>query len=626
MRTRLSLNTDSMRRMLLPVLIVAIQLTSPPAAAQQAQLRSEEGPHFVGVPVRLQVIAEGFDETPQPRIEVADPPQGRLALTGANPSVSTSIQIINGRMSQSKWVQFAFEYQFLAQTPGEQVIGPFRVIQNGKQASTGKLRVMIDEIPVSSRQRLRLILPQGPLIVGQRVPVRLEWWVPADLGGNLFNPRLAVPLFERLDAFRFHDPKDPTADIALTIDTASGPIELAAATRSELRNGEQYLVHTLTRRLTPLRTGEYTLAPADLVVDEAIRWRRMLFGERIPTQARKRRVAGESRTLIVQDLPRTGRPESFTGTVGPGYQLEVTVDRSVVRVSDPIRLTLILRGDAAVETAALPPLTADGGLSPQDFRIPDEKTTGIYADGAKRFEVTVRALHTGVTAIPPLAFSWYDPERQEYRTTHSRPVALSVRLAQVVSAADVVSAAPEEPRERLADPAREPTINPEAAGPKARQHPVFSLTGADLAITTDIDALLRPSGSLLTGTGAQVVAYSLGLLAILLALPARRRAQADPAELARAKTLRTHRTAVTEARTVTEASAVLRRMVATAGTRSPPDLAPDLDRFLAECDTLAYAPGGTSYTLDGPMRDRASRLADQLLNASPLPPSKAART
>jgi len=625
MRTRLSLNTD-MRRMLLPVLIVAIQLTSPPAAAQQAQLRSEEGPHFVGVPVRLQVIAEGFDETPQPRIEVADPPQGRLALTGVNPSVSTSIQIINGRMSQSKWVQFAFEYQFLAQTPGEQVIGPFQVIQNGKQASTGKLRVMIDEIPVSSRQRLRLILPQGPLIVGQRVPVRLEWWVPADLGGKLFNPRLAVPLFERLDAFRFHDPKDPTADIALTINTASGPIDLAAATRSELRNGEQYLVHTLTRRLIPLRTGEYTLAPADLVVDEAIRWRRTLFGERIPTQARKRRVAGESRTLIVQDLPRTGRPESFTGTAGPGYRLEVTADRSVVRVGDPIRLTLILRGDAAVETAALPPLTADGGLSPQDFRIPDEKTAGIYANGAKRFEVTVRALHTGVTAIPPLAFSWYDPERQEYRTTRSRPVALSVRLAQVVSAADVVSAAPEEPRERLADPAREPTINPEAAGPKARQHPVFGLTGADLAITTDIDALLRSSGSLLTGTGAQVAAYSLGLLAILLVLPARRRAQADPAELARVKTLRTHRTAVTEARTVTEASAALRRMVATAGTRSPPDLAPDLDRFLAECDALAYAPGGTSHILDGPMRDRASRLADQLLNASSLPPSKAART
>lgn len=618
MQILLSPNTGSMRRLLLPILIVAIQLTSSPALARQARLQAEEGPHFVSVPVRLQVVAEGFEEIPQPQIEVVDPPQGRLELTGVNPSVSTSIQIINGRMSRSTWVRFVFEYQFLSRTPGEQVIGPFRVIQNDKQAGTGKLRLMIGEVPVSSRQRLQLSLPQGPLIVGQRVPVRLEWWVPANQRGTLFDPRLTAPLFERLDAFRFYDPEDPTADVALTVDTASGPIELAATTRSELLNGEQYRVHTLTRHLTPLGSGEYELAPPSLVVEEVIRWRRTLFGERIPIRTRKRRVTGEPRTLIVRDLPRAGRPESFTGTVGPGYRLEVTADRSVVRVGDPIRLTLTLRGDAAVETAVLPPLTADSGLSFRDFRIPDDKTTGAYADGAKHFEVTVRALHEGVTAIPPLAFSWYDPERQKYQTTRSRPVALSVRPAQVVSAADVVSAVTEEPRNRIADPERGPTTNPETVGPRARQRLAFSLTGADLAITTDTDALERPNGFLLTGIGTQVAAYGLGLLAILLALLARRRTQVDPAELARTKALRTHRTAVTEAHTITETSTALRRMVATAGT--PPS--PDLDRFLAECDALAYAPGGTYRTLDGPMQDRATLLADQLLKA---PLAKATR-
>ena len=628
MHTLLNLNSDSMHRMFLPVLIAVIQLASPLVVAQQqARLQAEEGPHFIGVPVRLQVVAEGFDETPQPRIETAVPPQGRLELTGVSPSVSTSIRTINGRMSQSKWVQFAFEYQFLAQAPGELVIGPFRITQNGKQASTGELRLVIGEIPVSSRQRLRLILPKSPLIVGQRVPVRLEWWVPADLRDRFFNPRLSVPLFEQSDAFRFYDPEDPTADIVLTIDTASGPIELAATTRSESWNGEQYLVHTITRRLTPLRTVEYAFSPAGLVVDEVTRCHRTLFGERIPTRARKRRVEGEPRTLIVHDLPRTGRPESFTGTVGLGYRLEVAADRSVVRVGDPIRLTLTLRGDAAVETAVLPPLTADGGLSFRDFRIPGDKTAGVYADGAKRFEVTVRALHEGVASIPPLAFSWYDPERQEYQTTRSQPVALSVRPAQVISAKDVVSAVPEEPGDRTPDPEHESTTNPEGASPEVRQQrPIFSLTGADLAITTDIDVLMRPSGSLLTGTGAQIGAYSLGLLAIFLALLARRRAQADPAELAHTKALRAHRTAVTEAQTITEVSAALRRMVATVGTRLPPDLAPDLDRFLAGCDVVAYAPGGASHILDRPMRDRAARLADQLLNTPLSSPHGAART
>jgi len=605
-----ALNPNSIRRIGLPALLAVIQLAAPPAAAQpQARLQAEEGPHFIGVPVRLQVIAEGFEETPQPRIQAPEPTQGRLELTGIGPGVSTSIQIINGRMTQSKWVRFTFDYQFLTQTPGERTIGPFQVDQNGRQAGTGRLRLMIGEIPVSSRQRLRLILPAGPLILGQRVPVRLEWWSPADLRGALLNPRLTVPLFDRLDAFRFYDTQDPAADIALTIDTAAGPLELAATTRRESRRGEQYLVRTLTRRLTPLQTGEFTLAPAGLVVDEAVRWRRTLFDERIPTHAKKRRVEDTPRTLIVRDLPRAGRPESFTGTVGPGYQLEVTADRSVVQVGDPIRLTLTLRGDAAIETAVLPPLTADGGLSPQDFRIPRDKTAGVSTDGAKRFQVTVRALHQGVTAIPPFAFSWYHPERREYQTTRSRPVALSVRPAQVVSAKDVVSAVPTEQRAQPADTGRPPTTDPQATSPEPGPRPAFSLTGADLAITTDIDALLRPRGPLPTGIGLQIGAYVLGLLAILLAVPARRRALADPAQLARTQTLRAQRTAVTNARNPAAASAALRHMVATAGAPPPPEL----DHFLAECDATAYAPGGASHTLDEPMRTRAALLADRIL-------------
>jgi len=603
------LNSDAIRWIGRLSLIAAIQIVSPSAVAQpQARLHAEEGPHFIGVPVRLQVIVEGFEETPQPEIQAPNPAQGRLELVGISPSVSTSIRIINGRMSRSEQVHFTFEYQFFARTPGERIIGPFRVLQNDIQASTGQLRLTIGKVPVSRHQRLRLILPAGSLILGQQVTARIEWWLPAELSGALFNPRLTVPLFDRLDAFRFYDTRDPAADIALTLETPSGPVELAATTRRESWRGKPYLVHTLTCRLTPLRSGEFELAPAGLIVDQAIHWRRNLFGERVPTHVQKRRVEDEPRTLIVQELPQAGRPESFTGTVGSGYRLEVTADRSVVRVGDPIRLTLTLRGDAAVETSVLPPLTADGGLSPQDFRIPGNKTAGIHADGAKRFQVTVRALHPRVTAIPPLAFSWYDPRNQEYRTTRSRPVALAVHPARVVSAKDVVSAKPAEPQTRATDSEQGPTAEPRTTT-ESGSHPAFGLTGADLAITTDLDALRQPSGSPLTGTGARIAPYALGLLAMLLAIPARRHVQADPARLARTQALRTQRAAIAEARTPAAASTTLRQMVATTGTPPPPEL----DRFLAECDAAAYAPDSASRTLDGPMQARAAQLADRIL-------------
>lgn len=592
-------------------LLLALAVWATPAGAQpRAQLRAESGPYYAGVAVRLQVVAEGFEESPQPEIEIADPTQGRLTLIGISPSVSTSIQIINGQMSQSKQVQFAFEYSYTPEHTGTLELGPFRVTQDGRRASTGRLRLAVEAVPVDSDHRLRLLLPAAPLIVGQRVPLRLEWWAPLAARGKLVNARLSVPIFDQPDVFRFRDREVAHADVALRVDTNQGALELPATTRVETRDGEKYLVRTIEREMTPLKSGDLVIAPATLVVDEAVRWRRSLFGDRIPTHVRKIRVEDEARTLSVRELPTQGRPESFTGTVGRGYRLEVAADRSVVQVGDPIQLTLTLSGDAAVESAMLPALSADGGMSPKDFRLPAERPAGVFEDGVKRFEVQVRVLHDAVDAIPALAFSWYDPEQRAYETTRSAPIALSVHSAQVVSAGDVVSAAPRPaPEDNTAtgssDEPEADAAMPELGGSSAR---TFSLSGADLAIETDPGRLLRGDGWLPTSPMAQIAAYLLGLLAVGLAVLARRRAASDPAELALINTLRGERLNIANAKTVTDASAALRRMIAASGAST----SPELDAFLATCDDRAYAPGGATRPIEEAMRAEALVLADKL--------------
>jgi hypothetical protein len=163
--------------------------------------------------------------------------------------------------------------------------------------------------------------------------------------------------------------------------------------------------------------------------------------------------------------------------------------------------------------------------------------------------------------------------------------------------------------EQLRDEADRASAAQDDRTARAQQHPAFTLTGADLAIVTDVDVLLRSGGSPVFGVGIQVAAYGLGLLAMILAFVARSRAMADPAEVARNKALQEQRAAVAGAATITEASDALRRMIATADTRPPTQL----DAFLAECDDYAYAPGGASRALDERQRSRALQLADSLL-------------
>ena len=145
---------------------------------------------------------------------------------------------------------------------------------------------------------------------------------------------------------------------------------------------------------------------------------------------------------MVKPFPLEGRPGSFAGAVGEGFSIEVAADRTVVRVGDPIGLTIALRGKGNLDNASLPPLSAEGGLNPDRFRLPEGDTPGKMADGVKQFQISVRVTDESVIEIPKLAYSWFDPETETYRTAHSKPIALRVMPAQVVSASDVVSATP----------------------------------------------------------------------------------------------------------------------------------------------------------------------------------------
>ena len=64
-------------------------------------------------------------------------------------------------------------------------------------------------------------------------------------------------------------------------------------------------------------------------------------------------------------------------------------------MGDPITLSVTLRGDGNLETAALPPLsTVDSGLDAESFRLPSGDVAGVLSedDTAKTFTVTVRVL------------------------------------------------------------------------------------------------------------------------------------------------------------------------------------------------------------------------------------------
>jgi hypothetical protein len=358
--------------------------------------------------------------------------------------------------------------------------------------------------------------------------------------------------------------------------------------------------------MVPLRQGEHALPGVSLSVEEGVRFRRDFFGGRRATQVRSWRAQDQGRVLVVTAIPGQEQPPSFGGAIGHGFTLEVSADRTVVQVGDPITLSLVLRGEG-LETASLPALDAEGLLPSDGFRIPADVPTGELDGDAKHFTAVVRVLDDRQTEIPALAYTWFDPDAKRYETTYSRPIALSVRAAEVIGARDVLRGEPAEDGPRFAS-------DDQGSGSAASALTgSLALTGADLAIATDPGAVL---GRRSQGVDAWAVPtlYASSLSLVAAALLDRRRRRVDP-ELSRRRRLLLGELsrvraagAQPPAEAAREIAAALRAML----RMVPEATSLELDELLGKCDARSFAPSGADAPLEEALAEKAVALAESL--------------
>ncbi len=586
---------------------------SVPSMAQQAVVAVQRGPHYLGEPVLVRVSADGFDEEPQPTCQPGPLPAGvSLKEIGVRPSVTSVTQVINGKMTSYRNVVFQFDYHLVANRPGEIRLPSFKVTQNQRVVTTKQLALRVQQIPTAKDMKVALVLPSHPVYPGERVRVRIEWWY----AGNLNEVRdltFRSPLF---DQFTFiTDPVDRN-EMFLPVETEKGTLRLKAKMDKRKLDGREFTVVTATPLMVVSQPGEYEIKPISATMNRVTRWRRDVFGRREPAALVRLRVVDQPRKLVIRPLPLDQAPESFAGAIGRGFSLRVEADRTVVRVGDPISLTIILKGEGNLESASLPPLSVEGGLDPKRFRLPDGEMPGTLSSDSKTFSVTVRVLDESVVEIPPLAYSWFDPQAGRFQTTRSDPVALRVQATQMVGAQDVVSAAP---KGEIKEPAQIPAASQEKQ-PRVGGHSMgYDLTGADLAIEADTAELLVNESGRYGGKVVQIGLYLSSLLLVFGAWWWRRVAEVDPGVLRRRQLVKEQLKQIHRAGKLPRNEAA--RQIATAMRKITADvngqLRGEMENLLVECDNLSYAPAGDEgRALDQSLYERAVKVAEAAVKES----------
>ena len=99
------------------------------------------------------------------------------------------------------------------------------------------------------------------------------------------------------------------------------------------------------------------------------------------------------------------------------------------RAGDPITLQIGIEGTGPMDLVQAPPLAELDGLI-ADFRVPDEPLAGMSDGTQKVFTTSIRPRAAGVSEIPPIPMTYFDPDKERFVTVYSAPIPIHVEPSE----------------------------------------------------------------------------------------------------------------------------------------------------------------------------------------------------
>ncbi|HEU4551235.1 MAG TPA: BatD family protein [Chitinophaga sp.] len=130
--------------------------------------------------------------------------------------------------------------------------------------------------------------------------------------------------------------------------------------------------------------------------------------------------------ITVKPLPVDTRPASFNGAVGH-FNMTATIDKTSLTTDDALTLKVVISGQGNVNLLNQPKVEIPSSFEKYDPKVTDniEKNSNPLS-GSRQFEFALMPLEAGEQTIPPVEFSYFDPEAHAYKTIKSQPFTIKV--------------------------------------------------------------------------------------------------------------------------------------------------------------------------------------------------------
>ncbi|MGB9474039.1 MAG: BatD family protein, partial [Candidatus Udaeobacter sp.] len=284
-----------------------------------------------------------------------------------------------------------------------------------------------------------LIVPSKTAYVGQIIPVQIR------MG---FDPRVRPRLIEPPEitgqgftAQKLQESGQNTETIGgrpYEVVTYKTAIAAARAGKFEIGPVKAKAQVILPRR--PSAPQSRPRSPFDLF-DEDDPFSDPFFSNPFSQLAERRNVEIKSEpvALEVKTLPPNA-PPSFSGAIG-NFTMTTEAKPKTVQVGDPITVTTTISGRGNFDRVNAPVVEDDRGWHkyPPSSKFKQDDEVGI--SGTKTFEMVLSPNEKKQT-LPLLAFSYFDPVKEQYVTMQSEPISISVQGGAAPSVAGAQAASP----------------------------------------------------------------------------------------------------------------------------------------------------------------------------------------
>jgi len=470
---------------------------------------------WVGEPNQLTFSVTNATEIGEPVLPEVEGLE--IAFAGTT-NTSSSITIINGVRSESRTVELVVTLR--AKEAGVYRVPSILLPVDGRMVESDSWRFQAVEAVNAGKLRAEIIRNGEDVYVGEPIRLTLRVWVKA------FHSEQYDYTVNENTTWRLMKHQDSNwGPFAETIQQMARSGKRPKGMLVRRPEGEFY-VFEIDRELRPTGLGAIEeLGDVEIAVSyptglrentsrSLFRRSDLEFAGLMPL-----RVRAEVNEIDVKPLPVEGQPEHFRGAVGD-FIVRAAARPTDVAVGDPINLTFLVatqENSSVLDTLRPPPLAEMEELT-SDFRIPSDPLAGEVEDNIKVFTQTIRARSDEVTEIPPIPFSFFDPDRGEYRTEWTDAIPLEVSPAETLAAADIVRSGD---ATTITEGDVEPTA-PVQDGPKAGLRANFSIGPALLA---------RSGRTLGAGTIALLATPPAGFAALALVVVRRRWREANPAKV-----------------------------------------------------------------------------------------------